>query len=137
VTRHALAALARGTVSVIAGGAIVYVLARYLGWVDPARARRCGVGAHAVDGWGREVQVSGDAPGINRDGVTRLIALALELEHGQGDRGLLLLVDAVLVGIAVMARDRDHATRMLGLAADILIEARDAAEIDAAKRRPC
>lgn len=32
MNRHALAALARGTVAVIAGGALVYAFARYLGW---------------------------------------------------------------------------------------------------------
>ena len=31
MTRHSLAALARGTVAVIAGGAILYALARWLG----------------------------------------------------------------------------------------------------------
>lgn len=32
MTRHSLAALARGTVAAIAGWAILYALARYLGW---------------------------------------------------------------------------------------------------------
>lgn len=32
MNRHQLAALARGTVSVIAGGAILYALGSWLGW---------------------------------------------------------------------------------------------------------
>lgn len=32
MTRHSFAALARGTVTVIAGGVVLYAFGRYLGW---------------------------------------------------------------------------------------------------------
>lgn len=53
MNRDQLAALARGTVTAIAGAAILYAIGRYLGWATLGAFVISCVGAAAWDAWRR------------------------------------------------------------------------------------